>query len=116
MGSDLGSSARPQVSYKNGVEVPNGTPGSVRPDFTATDGTASFEVKNYNIATNMNGLINNVSQQAIQRADNLPSGMQQQIIIDTRGQTVTDAQMSAIVRGIVQKSNGIISAGAIQFK
>nr|WP_276538254.1 filamentous hemagglutinin N-terminal domain-containing protein [Burkholderia multivorans] len=116
VGSDLGSSARPQVSYKNGVEVPNGTPGSVRPDFTATDGTASFEVKNYNIATNMNGLINNVSQQAIQRADNLPSGMQQQIIIDTRGQTVTDAQMSAIVRGIVQKSNGIISAGAIQFK
>jgi filamentous hemagglutinin len=116
VGSDLGSDARPQVSYLNGVEVPNGTPGSVRPDLVATDGSASFEVKNYNIATNSSGLINNVAQQAIQRADNLPTGMQQQIVIDIRGQTVTDAQMSTIVRGIVQKSNGIISPGAIQFK
>ncbi|MET1534237.1 filamentous hemagglutinin N-terminal domain-containing protein [Burkholderia sola] len=115
VGSDLGSSARPQVSYKGGVEVSNGTPGSVRPDFTATDGSASFEVKNYNIATNSSGLINNVSQQAIQRADNLPTGMQQQIVIDVRGQTVTDAQKVSIIRGIVQKSNGIISPTSIRF-
>jgi filamentous hemagglutinin len=61
-------------------------------------------------------LINNVAQQAIQRADNLPSGMEQQIVIDMRGQTVTDAQKVSIIQGIVQKSNGIISPTAIQFK
>jgi hypothetical protein len=116
VGSDLGSSARPQVSYKGGVEVPNGTPGSVRPDLVATDGSASFEVKNYNIATNSSGLINNVAQQAIQRADNLPTGMEQQIVIDVRGQTVTDAQKVSIIQGIVQKSNGIISPTSIRFK
>jgi filamentous hemagglutinin len=116
VGTDLGSSARSQISYKNGVEVPNGTPGSVRPDFVGTNGGASFEVKNYNIATNTSGLINNVAQQAIQRASNLPDGMQQQVIIDIRGQTVSLQQETAIRQGIVQKSNGAISPNSIQFK
>ncbi|NML35487.1 hypothetical protein [Paraburkholderia antibiotica] len=58
------------MSYKDGEQVPYGTPGSVRPDFVAQDGTASFEVKNYNIATNSSGLINNVANQAVQRAAN----------------------------------------------
>ncbi|MGN5479979.1 hypothetical protein ACTMU2_33570 [Cupriavidus basilensis] len=96
--------------------MPYGTAGSVRPDFVAADGSASFEVKNCNIATNASGLINNVAQQATQRANNLPEGMQQQVVIDVRGQTVTDAQKNLIVQGIVQKSNVIISPTAIQFK
>lgn len=116
VGTDLGQGYTPQVSYLNGEQVPYGTAGSVRPDFVSVDGTASFEVKNYNIATNSSGLINNVAQQAIQRADNLPDGMQQQIIIDVRGQTVTVQQQIAIQQGIVQKSNGIISASSIRFK
>lgn len=116
VGKDLGPGHDPQVSYKNGQQVPYGTPGSVRPDFIATDGSLSFEVKNYNIATNSSGLINNVAKQAIQRADNLPEGMLQQVVIDTRGQIVTDAQKVAIVQGIVQKSNGIISPTSIRFK
>lgn len=116
VGADLGPGYTPQVSYLNGEQVPYGTAGSVRPDFVSVDGTASFEVKNYNIATNSSGLINNVAQQAIQRADNLPAGMQQQIIIDVRRQTVTVQQQIAIQQGIVQKSNGIISASSIRFK
>ena len=116
VGTDLGAGYTPQVSYLNGKQVPYGTPGSVRPDFVSTDGAASFEVKNYNVATNSNGLVNNVAQQAIQRANNLPAGMEQQVVIDVRGQTVTEAQKNSIVQGIVQKSNGIISPTEIQFK
>ncbi|WP_370710350.1 hypothetical protein [Paraburkholderia sp. IW21] len=116
VGSDLGSGHDPQISYKDGKQVSYGTSGSVRPDFVAADGAVSFEVKNYNIATNSSGLINNVAKQVVQRQANLPAGMEQQIVIDTRGQTVTPGQRSAIVQGIVQKSNGIINPIDIQFK
>jgi filamentous hemagglutinin len=116
VGNDLGPGNTPQASYKGGKQVPYGTPGSVRPDFVADNGTASFEVKNYNIQTNASGLINNVSQQAFQRAVNLPDGMVQQVVIDVRGQILTPQQELVIRQGIVQKSNGIISPNAIQFK
>lgn len=116
VGNDLGPGFSDQVSYLNGEQVPTGTPGSVRPDWVANDGSMSIEVKNYNLSTNQNALINNVSQQALQRADNLPAGMEQQIIIDVRGQVITPAQENAIIQGIVQKSNGVIDPTAIQFK
>ena len=80
--------------------MPYGTPGSVRPDYVATDGSVSFEVKNYNIQNNTNGLVNNVSQQAIQRAENLPVGMVQQVVIDVRGQVLTPQQEFVIRQGI----------------
>nr|WP_245643846.1 hemagglutinin repeat-containing protein [Paraburkholderia oxyphila] len=116
VGSDLGPGHDPQVSYKDGKQVSYGTSGSVRPDFVAQDGSSSFEVKNYNIATNSSGLVDNVAKQVIQRQANLPDGMQQQVVIDTRGQVVTDAQKISIIQGIVQKSNGIISPTSIRFK
>jgi hypothetical protein len=115
IGRWLGANNRGQVSYLGGREVPHGTPGSVRPDFVSSAGIASFEVKNYNIATNMRALIQNVSSQAIDRAQNLPAGMRQQIIIDIRGQSMSDAQRAAIINGIVQRSNGIIQPGDILF-
>ncbi len=96
--------------------MPYGTPGSVRPDFVAADGTASFEVKNYNIATNSGSLVNNVAMQAMQRQANLPEGMQQQVVIDVRGQTITPQQELAIRQGIVSKSNGAIPFNSIRFK
>ena len=95
--------------------MPYGTSGSVRPDFSIGK-TVAVEVKNYNIANNSSGLIRNVSKQAIDRAVHLPKGMQQRVIIDIRGQTVTDKQMSAIRSGIVTKTNGVISAASVQFK
>lgn len=77
-------------------------------------------MKSYNIANNQNGLISNVSkqalQQALQRAENLPQGMQQQVVIDVRGQMITVDQERNIIKGIVQKSNGIIKPEAIEFK
>jgi len=96
--------------------VPSGAAGSVRPDWVADDESVSVEVKNYNLTTNQSGLINNVAQQALQRADNLPLGMEQEVIIDARGQMTTPEQESAIIQGIVQKSNGVISPTSIVFK
>ncbi|WP_307844523.1 hemagglutinin repeat-containing protein [Ralstonia syzygii] len=115
VGTGLGSDYRPQVSYKDGQEVPYGTKGSVRPDWCNTT-SCSVEVKNYNIANNSSGLIKNVADQAIQRQANLPAGMEQQVVIDVRGQTITAQQELAIRQGIVSKSNGVIRPDMITFK
>jgi len=71
VGRELGPTARAQVSYKDGFEVPQGTPGSVRPDFTTSDGVA-VEVKNYDIETNSAALIRTVTKQTLERATHLP--------------------------------------------
>ncbi|CNH99868.1 DUF637 domain-containing protein [Yersinia bercovieri] len=115
IGKDLGDGWREQVSFKDGQEVPYGTKGSVRPDWCYGN-VCSIEVKNYNIATNKNGLINNVVTQAIERKKNLPSGMRQEVVIDVRGQVVTAKQQAEIRRGIVEKSNGAISISSVRFK
>ena len=115
VGKDLGDGWREQVTFKDGKEVPYGTKGSVRPDWCQGN-ICSVEVKNYNITTNQSGLINNVSKQAIQRAENLPAGMRQEVVIDIRGQKVTSIQEDAIIKGIVQKTNGAIKPTDIQFK
>ncbi|MCB5304504.1 hypothetical protein LH409_20210, partial [Yersinia bercovieri] len=86
-----------------------------RPDWCYGN-VCSIEVKNYNIATNKNGLINNVVTQAIERKKNLPIGMRQEVVIDIRGQNVTENQKNMIIQGIVQKSNKIISPTDIGFK
>jgi hypothetical protein len=115
VGAGLPAGSRPQISFKGGKEVSSGTPGSVRPDWCVGN-VCSVEVKNYNIASNSNGLINNVSQQALERTANLPTGMTQTIVIDVRGQVLTAQQEFAIRQAIVQKSNGIINPSDISFK
>lgn len=65
-------------------------------------------MKKYNIAANQSWLINNVYKQAIQRAENLPVGIRQEIVIDISGQKVTTVQEDAIIKGIFQKSSGAI--------
>ncbi|MEI7073915.1 DUF637 domain-containing protein [Pectobacterium versatile] len=115
IGKNLGEGWREQTSFKGGKEVPYGTAGSVRPDWCLGT-TCSIEVKNYNLATNQNGLINIVSKQAIERQANLPTGMKQEVIIDIRGQTVTVQQRAAIRKSIVEKSNGSINLSSIRFK
>ena len=93
VGVDLGPDHGRQVSYKDHKEAHYGMPGSVRPDFVSPDGkSVSFEVKNYDIKTNTAGLVRAVAEQAERRQENLPEGMQQNIIIDTREQIVTDQQ------------------------
>lgn len=115
VGNDLGPGARAQVSYLDRQEVKYGTKGSSRPDFCI--GTeCSYEVKNYDIANNTPGLTNKVVEQAIQRQQNLPQGMVQEVIIDVRGQLVTPKQEAEIVKSIVSRSNGAIEPSNIQFK
>jgi hypothetical protein len=80
-----------------------------------TNNVCSIEVKNYNIATNPNGLVNNVAKQAADRAVHLPQGMQQTVVIDVRGQVITAAQEQQIVEAISVKTNGIIGSDAIKF-
>ncbi|MFB5078172.1 DUF637 domain-containing protein [Raoultella sp. C349492] len=113
-GKNLGSEWREQLSYKNGSIVPHGTSGSVRPDFVLGK-LSSIEVKNYNITTNLNGLINKVSEQAIARQVHLPQGMVQEVVIDVRGQVLTSDIRFKVIQDIASKSNGIIKSANIRF-
>ncbi|PHM63335.1 hypothetical protein [Xenorhabdus ishibashii] len=81
---------------------------------TSTD--PSIEVKNYNIGANTNNLINNVVQQAVERQKNLPAGMKQLIVIDIRGQVVSEAKRYEIIQDIIRKSNGVLGTHSIDFK
>ena len=110
----LGTKARPQVSYLNGKEVPYGTKGSVRPDFVMGN-KAAFEVKNYDIAKNSDGLIRTVVRQVKERAIHLPKGMQQRIMIDVRGQSVSDMIREQIKRKISVKSEEILPIDEVRF-
>lgn len=42
--------------------------------------------------------------------------MQQQVVIDIRGQTVSNAQKNAIIKGGVGKSGGVLKPTDIRFK
>ena len=101
----------------NSVEVPHGTPGSVRPDAVPGCGMQCFEVKNYNLSSTsgQNSLVNPTVTQINQRATNLPAGMRQSIEIDITGQSVPLAIQVLIRNQIVQGSNGAVSAGDINF-
>lgn len=103
----------PQKSFIDGGEVPYGTKGSSRPDFY-TDGS-SIEVKNYKITTSegRSRLINNISNQVNKRITDLPDGTSQTIIIDARGQDVSNEILRNIRDSIIEKSNTNVT---IQFK
>jgi tetratricopeptide (TPR) repeat protein len=103
----------PQKSFIDGDEVPYGTKGSSRPDFYKEG--ASIEVKNYKITTSegRSRLINNISNQVNKRITDLPSGTAQTIIIDVRGQNVSNDVLRSIRDKILEKSNVNVN---IQFK
>ncbi|WP_142916525.1 hypothetical protein [Klebsiella variicola] len=63
----------------------------------------------------LSGLINKVSEQAIARQVDLPQGMVQEVVIDVRGQLLTDEIRRKILKDISSKSNGIIKASNIRF-
>lgn len=98
-----------QKSFKNGVEVPYGTKGSVRPELYKP-GT-SVEVKNYNVETAAGraSLEKNVVNQAIQRSTELPPGTTQKLSIDVRGQNVSRSQLNEVITNIETKTGGAIS-------
>ncbi len=101
-----------QKSYLAGKEVPYGTRGSVRPDLVSENLKLTVDVKNYNVATPQGryNLVQDVIEQVPTRAANLPAGTRQGLILDIRGQTVSEKLLDAMIKRIVTKSNGAIPA------
>ncbi|MBC1523888.1 hypothetical protein HB884_06665 [Listeria booriae] len=95
---------RRQVSFLDGKEVKYGTKGSVRPE--AYDIGHSVEAKNYNVQTSSgrSNLVRNVSNQVESRVKHLPEGTDQTVIIDVRGQSVSNEILKEIRRKILEKS------------
>ncbi|QTD39543.1 ribonuclease YeeF family protein [Sporosarcina sp. Te-1] len=102
-----------QKSFKDGKEVPYGEKGSSRPDLYQTG--HSIEVKNYKITTSSgrSRLVNNVSRQVEKRISDLPNGTKQSVIIDIRGQNVSDEILDELYEKIMNKTNGKVE---IRFK
>ena len=80
---------------------------------TLVDGKLDVESKNYNLTTNINGLINDIADQAIKNNKHLPNGVKQLYKIDARGQVCTPRMEIDIKGKIVSKSNGILTEGDI---
>jgi hypothetical protein len=100
-----------QGSYLDGKEVRYGTSGSVRPDLSNEGLALSVDVKNYDVASAKGRyrLVQDVIGQVESRSQNLPPGMRQGVVIDIRGQTISDKLLQRLVDRIVDKSNGAIS-------
>jgi len=94
-----------QKSFIDGKEVPYGTKGSVRPDFY-TNGS-SIDIKNYNVTTSSgrSNLASNIEKQYLQRLDNLPAGTNQSVMIDIRGQNVSDEALESLYNNIMKRTN-----------
>jgi len=109
-----GEGLKPQVSFKDGAEVPYGTKGSSRPELYGNG--KSVEVKNYNVETaqGRDRLVRNVTNQVESRATNLPAGATQRIHIDVRGQNVSRSDLNTMIDRIVQKSDGSVRASDIE--
>lgn len=94
-----------QKSFKDGLEVPYGTKGSSRPDYYKTG--HSLEVKNYNVQTHSgrNRLVENVAYQVNKRETDLPPNTSQTVIIDVRGQSVSNQDLREIRNAIIERTN-----------
>ena len=94
-----------QKSFINGKEVSYGTKGSVRPDYYKEG--FSVDIKNYNIenASGRSNLARNIEKQYYQRIENLPNGTKQSVMIDIRGQSVSDEVLSELYDEIMRRTN-----------
>ncbi len=97
---------KPQQSFLNGESVKYGTSGSVRPDYYKPGN--SVDVKNYNVETSAgrNNLARNVEKQYNQRLTGLPEGTKQTVLIDVRGQNVSDNDLNSLFNNISNRTNG----------
>lgn len=97
-----------QKTFMDGQEVPYGTKGSSRPDLYRPDslfgGQKTIEVKNYDVSTaaGRNRLISNVVKQTNKGIKNLPN-TSREIVIDVRGQNVSNSAINYIKNGITSK-------------
>ena len=103
-----------QISFLNGERCKNGTPGSIRVD-NLVDGRVAHEMKNYDLTSNVNGLINDTVNQAVKHHQHLPSGTRQVFKIDVRGQVAPESLQLDIAERIIQRTKGVLSFEDIQF-
>ncbi|MEV9615626.1 hypothetical protein [Aliarcobacter butzleri] len=61
-------------------------------------------------------MISTLSNQINKRATELPDNMTQKVVIDFRGQNVTDSQLKDIKDKIISRTNGILKPEDINFK
>lgn len=91
-----------QKSYKDGEEVPYGTPGSTRPDLVVVDeeagSTTAVEVKNYDLSTDqrVEALCKEIRRQVGERGEHMPDGTKQVICLDVRGQGLSEERIEEV--------------------
>lgn len=122
VGADLnagGSKFSEQVVFKGGKRLDWAKnrpppPGSTRVDWTNGSDRA-VEVKNWDVFNNKDDLIRNAAAaQAVERAEHLPAGMKQEVVVDVRGPAVDRATRDDIVKQIKSQSGGAVTT--VSFK
>ena len=78
---------------------------NLRPDYYK-DGFC-VDIKNYNVesASGRSNLARNIEKQYYQRIENLPDGTKQSVMIDVRGQNVSDEALGALYDDIMRRTN-----------
>jgi len=104
-----------QISFKDGKQVVYGTKGSTRPDWYKEG--SSIEIKNYDLQTvaKQKSLIENVTQQAVKRSNELSEGTVQSLYVDVRGQQIDRNTLESITEKIDKESKGLIKQENIRF-
>lgn len=101
-----------QRSFKDGQEVPYGTPGSTRPDLVRTlnDGRLeAIEVKNYDMKEpgRIQQLTNELKRQITERAENMLPDTAQRVFLDIRGQNLSNSEITAVIDKIKNTCNEV---------
>ena len=75
----------------------------------------SIDVKNYKVetASGRSNLARNIQKQYYQRMHNLPAGTKQSVLIDIRGQNVSQNNLNALYNDIMERTNNGIK---VRFK
>ena len=96
-----------EVSYKNHGEVRHGSKDSTRPDVVVRDLELAIEVKNRDVSSPKarGALVRNIVKQSLSRAEKLPASFRQALVLDTRGQDVSDQNLQSIVDEVNAKTN-----------
>ncbi|MEA1880587.1 MAG: hypothetical protein U9N11_08085, partial [Campylobacterota bacterium] len=78
----------------------------------------AIEVKNYDLSRKggESSLVNTISKQVNQRCIHLPCEMKQEVVIDIRGQDISDSQRDSIVQKIVKKTGNTVAPEDIIFR
>lgn len=102
---------REQVSYLNGVEVPNSVTNATRPDLirNVNGKLEAIEVKNYNLNKKncRKNLIKELKRQVSNRVENLPKDSSQRIVLDIQGRNYSKKILNGVIKGIKESCKDV---------